>query len=214
MDPAVISAVSCVEDSTDGLCLLHLTKAFGRNTAAQDVSFGIPHGDVFAPLGPNGAGKLRTISLIRGDIRPSHNGGDVLIECLSITAHRAAARSHLGVCPQFGAMDSMTVSARAQGVPRIAANISATLSAVGLDAFKNRMANALSGNNKHKLSLAIALMGNPSVLLLDEPSSGMDAVAKCVMWKTLLGVVAQGVRCSLRTTRRKMRIHWLRVLES
>jgi ATP-binding cassette, subfamily A (ABC1), member 3 len=164
----------------------------------QDVSFGIPHGDVFAPLGPNGAGKLSTISLIRGDIRPSHNGGDVLIECLSITTHRTAARSHLGVCPQFDAMDSMTVGehldfyACARGVPRIAANISAALSAVGPDAPKNRMANALSGNNKHKLSLAIALMGNPSVLLLDEPSSGMGTVAKRVMWKTLLGVVAPG----------------------
>jgi ATP-binding cassette subfamily A (ABC1) protein 3 len=113
------------------------------------------------------------------------------------TAHRAAARSHLGVCPQLDAMNS-TVSehlyfyARARGVPRIAANISAALSAVGLDAFKNRMANALSGNNKHKLSLAITLMGNPSVLLLDEPSSGMGAVAKRIMWKTLLGVVAPG----------------------
>lgn len=117
------------------------------------------------------------------------------------TAHRAAARPHLGVCPQFDAMNSMTVGehlnfyAHARGVPRIAANISAALSAVGLDAFKNRMANALSGNNKHKLSHAIALMGNPSVLLLDEPSSGMDAVAKRVMWKTLPGVVAPG--CAL-----------------
>ena len=114
------------------------------------------------------------------------------------TAHWAATRSHLGVCPHFDDMDSMTVSehldfyARARGVPKIAANISAAMSAVGLDAFKNRMANALSGNNKHKLSPAIALMGNPSVLLLDEPSSGMDAVAKRVMWKTLLGVVAPG----------------------
>jgi ATP-binding cassette, subfamily A (ABC1), member 3 len=54
------------------------------------------------------------------------------------------------------------------------------------------MANALSGNNKHKLSLAITLMGNPLVLLLDGPSSGMGAVAKRVMWKMLLGVVAPG----------------------
>lgn len=163
----------------------------------QDVSIGIPHGDVFALLGPNGAGKSSTISLIRGDICPSRNGGDVLIECLSITAHRAA-RSHLGVCPQFDVMDSMTVSehldfyARARGVPRIAANISAALSAVSLDAFKNGIANALSGNNKHKLSPTTALIGNPSVLLLNEPSSGMDAAAKRVMWKTLLGVVAPG----------------------
>lgn len=205
VDPAVLSEVSRVENSTDGLRVLHLTKAFGRNTAVQDVSFGIPHGEVFALLGPNGAGKSSTISLIRGDIRPSHNGGDVLIEDLSITAHRAAARSHLGVCPQFDAMDLMTVSehldfyARARGVPGIATNIAAVLSAVGLDAFKHRMANALSGGNKRKLSLAIALMGNPEALLLDEPSSGMDAAAKRVMWRTLLGVAAPG-RALLITT--------------
>ena len=186
----------------------------------QDVSFGIPHRDAFALLGPNGAGKSSTISLIRGDIRPSHNGGDVLIECSLITAHRAAARSHLGVCPQFYVMDSMAVSehlgfyARARGVPGIAANISAVVPAVGLNAFKNRMAKVVSGGNKRKLSLAIALMRNPSVLLLGEPSSGMDAAAKRVMWKTLLGVAAQGVRCSLRPTRWKRRINWLRLLES
>jgi ATP-binding cassette subfamily A (ABC1) protein 3 len=126
-----------------------------------------------------------------------HNGGDVHIECLSIIAHLAAARSHLGVCPQLDAMDSITISkhldyARAQRVPGIAVNISAVLSTLGLDVFKNRMANALSGGNKRKLSLAITLMRNPSVLLLDEPSSGMDAAAERVMWKTLLGVAATG----------------------
>ncbi|KAF2843000.1 ATP-binding cassette sub-family A member 7 [Patellaria atrata CBS 101060] len=190
-DPDILAETRRVRDSDDGLRALHLTKSFGSNPAVQNISFGVRAGEVFALLGPNGAGKSTTISVIRGDIRPSSNGGDVLIEGKSILKRRAAARQSLGVCPQFDAMDTMTVLehlrfyARARGVPDVEHNVSAVVQAVGLEPFKDRMAAALSGGNKRKLSLGIALMGNPSVLLLDEPSSGMDAAAKRVMWRTL-----------------------------
>jgi len=132
--------------------------------------------------------------MIRGDIRPSLREGDVFVEDTSIVQHRAAARLHEGVCPQFDAMDSMTAIehlrfyARARGVRDIEHNVSEVLKAVGLTAFKNRMAAKLSGGNKRKLSLGIALIGNPSVLLVDEGSSGMDAAAKRIMWRTLSSV--------------------------
>ncbi|KAF2104212.1 P-loop containing nucleoside triphosphate hydrolase protein [Rhizodiscina lignyota] len=197
-DADVVAEVARVKDSNDGLRVLHLTKSFGSNTAVNDISFGVQHSETFALLGPNGAGKSTTISLIRGDLRPSrshgHTGGDVFVEGTSILAHRAAARSHLGVCPQFDAMDTMTCEehlrfyARARGVPDVEHNVRAIIEAVGLQAFSTRMAAALSGGNKRKLSLAIALMGNPSVLLLDEPSSGMDAASKRIMWRTLEAV--------------------------
>ncbi|KAI1265327.1 ABC transporter [Xylariaceae sp. FL1019] len=179
----------------DGLQTLHLTKTFGKFTAVDNVTFGVKHGEVFALLGPNGAGKSTTISLIRGDIQPSRNGGDILVENTSVTRSRATARSHLGVCPQFDAIDSMTVEehlrfyARVRGIPDIEHNVRAVLRAVGLEAFSTRMADALSGGNKRKLSLGIALMGNPSVVLLDEPSSGLDAAAKRIMWRTLGAIV-------------------------
>jgi ABC-type multidrug transport system ATPase subunit len=102
-------------------------------------------------------------------------------------------------------MDSMTVTehlyfyARARGVPDPESSVNAILQATGLARFQTRLASKLSGGNKRKLSLGIALMGNPSVLLLDEPSSGMDAAAKRVMWRTLLGVAAPG-RALLITT--------------
>lgn len=190
--------------TTDGLQVKHLTKSFGSNTAVDNVTFGIQHSEVFALLGPNGAGKSTTISLIRGDIQPSRNGGDVLLENTSITRHRANARSHLGVCPQFDAIDNMTVVehlrfyARIRGVGDVEHNVKAVLAAVGLNSFQTRMAAALSGGNKRKLSLGIALMGNPSVVLLDEPSSGLDAAAKRIMWRTL-GAIVPG-RCILLTT--------------
>lgn len=79
--------------------------------------------------------------------------------------------------------------ARIRGVPDPAHNVKEVIRAVGLQLYVNRMGQKLSGGNKRKLSLAIALMGNPSVLLLDEPSSGMDAASKRVMWRTLASVV-------------------------
>ncbi|KAI2621983.1 P-loop containing nucleoside triphosphate hydrolase protein [Hypomontagnella submonticulosa] len=187
--------VTSTAQESDGLRVLHLTKSFGKNTAVDNVTFGVQHSEVFALLGPNGAGKSTTISLIRGDIQPSRNGGDILVENTSVSRHRAEARSHLGVCPQFDAIDSMTVLehlrfyARIRGIPDIEHNVQAVLRAVGLEAFSTRMAHALSGGNKRKLSLGIALMGNPSVVLLDEPSSGLDAAAKRIMWRTLHSIV-------------------------
>lgn len=92
-------------------------------------------------------------------------------------------------------MDQMTVVehlqfyGRVRGVPDVNHNVREVIRAVGLESFKDRMAAKLSGGNKRKLSLGIALIGNPTVLLLDEPSSGMDAAAKRVMWKTLAAVV-------------------------
>lgn len=92
-------------------------------------------------------------------------------------------------------MDTMTVLehlhfyAHIRGVLDPSHNVQAVLSAVGLTAFATRMAASLSGGNKRKLSLGIALIGNPTVLLLDEPSSGMDAAAKRIMWKTLAAII-------------------------
>ncbi|KAL2887992.1 ABC transporter [Ceratocystis lukuohia] len=182
--------------SSVGLQVQNLTKTFGKNTAVDNVSFDIRKGEVYALLGPNGAGKSTTISMIRGDLRPSGKyGGDVLVENFSVTRDLVSARANLGVCPQFDAIDRMTVKehlefyARVRGVPDMENSVSAIISAVGLGAFAARPAHALSGGNKRKLSLGIALMGNPGVVVLDEPSSGLDAAAKRIMWKTLQNTV-------------------------
>ena len=196
LDDEIVAETKRVSASPDdGLRVLHLTKAFGSNVAVQDITFGVKRGEVFALLGPNGAGKSTTISMIRGDIQPSIGSGDVFVENIPISKHRALARNSLGVCPQVDACDQMTVLehlafyARVRGVEDVTNNVQEVIRAVGLESFSNRMAAKLSGGNKRKLSLAIALMGNPSVLLLDEPSSGMDVCAKRIMWRTLASVV-------------------------
>lgn len=189
----ITDELSRVTSSNDGLRIMNLTKQFGKNLAVDNVTFGVPRSEVFALLGPNGAGKTTTINMIRGDMKP--DDGDIFVQNLSVISNRAGARAHLGVCPQFDAIDQMTVVehlkfyARARGVENVDHNVQEVMRAVGLEPYGDRMAAALSGGNKRKLSLGIALMGNPTVVLLDEPSSGMDAASKRVMWKTLAAIV-------------------------
>lgn len=180
--------------ANDSLVVSGLCKTFGSHTAVDNVSFAVQRDETFCLLGPNGAGKTTSISLILGELSP--DGGDVFVNGHSISRHRSQARNFLGVCPQFDAIDNLTVSqtlkfyATVKGVDRIAHNVGEIVRAVGLEAFINRKADALSGGNRRKLSLGIALMGNPAVMLLDEPSSGMDAAAKRIMWRTLRAVSA------------------------
>lgn len=121
---------------------------------------------------------------------------DIQIAGNSLLHSRRATLLSLGVCPQFDAIDHLTVTqhlsfyARFAGIPRRSIKVVVThiLAAVGLTEYANRKAATLSGGNKRKLSLAIAVVGNPKVLLLDEPSSGMDAVSRRVMWRALEAV--------------------------
>ena len=178
-------------DAPDVLQVKHLTKRFGNMVAVDDVTFGVDRGQVLAALGPNSAGKSTLYSMIRGEV--SIDGGDATIGGHSIRLERNAARSALGVCPQFDAIDTLTVRqhltfyARVKGVARdrLQHNVDSLIKAVSLEEYKDRQAAKLSGGNQRKLSLAIAMIGNPQVLLVDEASSGMDIGAKRQIWKTL-----------------------------
>jgi ATP-binding cassette, subfamily A (ABC1), member 3 len=163
-----------VTTSNDGLRILHLTKSFKEKfrkksaVAVDDLTLGVMNGEVFALVGPNGAGKSTTLTMIRGEIQPDDARGEIYVDDHSVKKQREVARSHLGVCPQFDAMDQMTVLehlrfyASVRGVQDVEHNVREVVKAVGLQAFKDRMASKLSGGNKRKLSLGIALIGIPS----------------------------------------------------
>lgn len=191
--PDVDAETSRVMASQDDLLrMLHISKKFGSNTAVEDVSLGMREGEILALLGPNGAGKTTCINMIRGDMAPS--SGSILLEGVDVQKNKRLAQTHLGVCPQFDALDLLTVRehlmfyARCKGVPDIAGDVAFVMGKVGITAHQHKLAARLSGGQKRKLSLAIALLGNPPVLLLDEPSSAMDAASKRVMWRTLEAV--------------------------
>ncbi|KAI0042590.1 P-loop containing nucleoside triphosphate hydrolase protein [Auriscalpium vulgare] len=189
--------VDAVAESLDSLRVLHVTKSFGigkhANTAVDDLSIGVARDTIFALLGPNGGGKSTTLNVIRGDVIPEE--GDVYINDVSIVHHPRLARLSLGVCPQFTAIDSqltvrehLEIYGRLKGLPRgneLRRNIEVLLRATELEEYADRLASQLSGGNQRKLSLAISLTGNPSVVLIDEFSTGIDAKTKRDMWTTL-----------------------------
>ncbi|KAF7347231.1 hypothetical protein MVEN_01478000 [Mycena venus] len=181
--------------SNDPLRVLNVTKTFGSNTVVDDVSFGASPDTIFCLLGPNGAGKTTTFNVIRGDVIPEF--GDVLIQGTSVVNHPRTARASLGVCPQFSAIDAqlsvrehLEIYGRLKGLrtEELTSSVEALMVATGLHVYADRLASKLSGGNQRKLSLAIALMGNPAVVLIDEFSTGIDAKKKREMWRTLRAV--------------------------
>ncbi|RYP76945.1 hypothetical protein DL771_001498 [Monosporascus sp. 5C6A] len=191
--PDVDAEAARVEASdSDLLRMLHVSKRFGSHTAVDDVSLGLKKNEIFALLGPNGAGKTTSISMIRGDLPPT--SGSIYLEGIDVHKNTLLAQQHLGVCPQFDALDLLTVRehlafyARCKGLPDVKATAVRAMEQVGIAGHADKMAAKLSGGNKRKLSLAIALLGDPPVLLLDEPSSAMDAASKRALWRTLEAV--------------------------
>lgn len=128
-----------------------------------------------------------------GDVLP--DTGDVLIAGTSVIRDPRNARSYLGVCPQFIAIDSqltvrehLLIYGRLKGLRRgteLEQSVDGVLQGTALVTYADRLASKLSGGNQRKLSLAIALIGNPSVLLIDEFSTGIDPKMKRDMWQTL-----------------------------
>ncbi|CAM6001577.1 unnamed protein product [Sphagnum balticum] len=188
----------------DSVIMQHLWKVFpGRGldiakVAVKDLSIGIHRGECFGFLGVNGAGKTTTLSILSGDIKPT--SGNASINGYSVLTQLTAARRQMGYCPQFDPLlDLMTARehlhmyASLKGVPRIHVQevVNSLVQAVGLQNYVDRVAGSYSGGNKRKLALAIALVGDPAVVFLDEPSSGMDPVSRRGMWNLITDSVSQ-----------------------
>jgi len=157
--------------------------------AVQDLWYKVKKGEVFGFLGMNGAGKTTTLSIISGVFPPS--SGAAFINGFPIS-DQIAVRQSLGFCPQFSAlfprltvMEHLEFFARIKGIhdKEIRNKLSSQLiKDLSLERYRDRVAGALSGGNQRKLSVGIALIGNPPIVLLDEPTSGMDPVSKRALW--------------------------------
>mmetsp|Transcript_19094 Transcript_19094/g.21991 ORF Transcript_19094/g.21991 Transcript_19094/m.21991 type:complete len:511 (-) Transcript_19094:36-1568(-) len=159
--------------------------------AVKNASFGISFGECFALLGINGAGKTTTFKSLTGDVDPT--SGEVSIGGYDVQnrIEYSQARKLIGYCPQFDALftnlsvkEHLEFYAHIKGVvPRMREIVvNRQLVEMGLEEYKHAHANRLSGGNKRKLSVAMAMIGNPPIVFLDEPSTGMDPRAKRFMW--------------------------------
>jgi ABC-2 type transport system ATP-binding protein len=157
----------------------HLTKRFGRQAAIEDVSLTVPRGQVTGFLGPNGAGKTTTMRVLAGVFPPT--SGQALIDGADVVVAPLAARRRLGYAPERPALHlEMTVgglldfTAVMKDVGRRAAACAAVLERAGLRGMHAHRIGALSRGYRQRLGLALALLGDPPALLLDEPTAGLD----------------------------------------
>uniref|UniRef100_A0A8C2W134 ATP binding cassette subfamily A member 3 n=1 Tax=Chinchilla lanigera TaxID=34839 RepID=A0A8C2W134_CHILA len=177
------------------LIIKELSKVYEQQApliAVDRISLAVQKGECFGLLGFNGAGKTTTFKMLTGE--ETITSGDAFVGGHSISSDIVKVRQRMGYCPQFDALlDHMTgremlvMYARLRGIPErlIGACVENTLRGLLLEPHANKLVRSYSGGNKRKLSTGIALIGEPAVIFLDEPSTGMDPVARRLLWDTV-----------------------------
>ncbi|MEV4200659.1 ABC transporter ATP-binding protein [Micromonospora globbae] len=183
-----------------------LVKRFGDFTAVDGIDVEVLPGEAFGFLGPNGAGKSSTMRMI-GCISPP-SGGEMRILGMDPVRDGPAIRARLGVCPQLDNLDpeltvqeNLTTYARYFGIPRRVARERARelLDFVQLAERADSKVEPLSGGMKRRLTIARALVNEPEIVLLDEPTTGLDPQARHLVWERLFRLKQQGVTLVLTT---------------
>ncbi|KAJ9595471.1 hypothetical protein L9F63_013335, partial [Diploptera punctata] len=186
--------------SSDDILLVHnLVKKYSRTfTAVKGISFGVGSGECFGLLGVNGAGKTTTFKMLTGDEIPT-DGVRIFTTHLIFVDFQFLGQ--IGYCPQFDAINEsltgyemLSLFANLRGVPDVSVNheVNKWLSLMGLNEYKNRQCGTYSGGNKRKLSTAMSLIGDPPIVFLDEPTSGVDPVARRNLWTVLTNIQKSG----------------------
>ncbi|MEU4573934.1 ABC transporter ATP-binding protein [Nonomuraea sp. NPDC023979] len=178
-----------------------LGKSYGGFPAVRDVSFEVSQGEIFALLGRNGSGKTTTVELLTGLRRP--DAGTVRVHGLDPVADRAAVRQRTGVMLQeAGFFPDLTVAQTVDtwrgftAAPRPGGE---ALELAGLSAKAGTRVRQLSGGEKRRLDLALALLGRPDVLFLDEPTTGMDPEGRRDTWQVIRELAGRGTTVLLTT---------------
>src|SRR5580698_1566051 len=183
-----------------------LTKSFGGAMAVAGIDFDLRRGEAFGFLGPNGAGKSSTMRMI-GCVSPP-SGGELTILGLDPVADGPAIRARLGVVPQEDTLDveltvreNLLIYGRYFGLPRgvIAEHTARLLEFVQLTDRADDQVEPLSGGMKRRLTIARSLINEPEILLLDEPTTGLDPQARHAVWDRLYRLKQQGVTLVLTT---------------
>jgi len=182
------------------LVALDLHKSFNEHKAVNGVSFHIHSNEIFGLLGPNGAGKTTTIRMLSTVLEP--DTGEITIGGFSLLKQPEQARSLIGVCPQelalyeeLTALDNLVFFGRLVGLNNKDAKAQAmtNLTLMGLEQRAKGKVSKFSGGMKRRVNLAIALMGNPKLLFLDEPTVGIDPQSRNNIFETVFNLRKKGM---------------------
>lgn len=206
---APLGPADCQHVGGDGqqpLTVSGLHKRYGAHEVVAGVSFTLSPGECFGLLGPNGAGKTTTLRLALGLSRP--DSGDILLAGKPVPERGREARMRVGVVPQFDNLDpdftvteNLVVYGRYFGMrdAEVRRRVPALLDFAGLEGRGGARIQTLSGGMKRRLTLARALVNDPELLVLDEPTTGLDPQARHLIWERLKRLLVQGKTVLLTT---------------
>ena len=181
-----------------------LTKIFGRKTVVDHIDMRVNRGEIYGFLGPNGSGKTTFIRMLCGLLRPDDGAGT----CLGFNVREQAEliKPHVGYMSQkFSLYEDMTVRenldfiARMYAVADRAAGVARTVERMNLGRFRDQLAGTLSGGWKQRLALAACMIHQPSLLLLDEPTAGVDPMARRDFWDEVHKLAGEGITALIST---------------
>jgi ABC-2 type transport system ATP-binding protein len=209
-DPAYIketeaeASASTARMAAAALELDRATKRFGKTEAVVGVSYAVERGEMFGLIGPDGAGKTTTIRLLCGLLKA--DGGAIRVLGSDPLRHHRAITQKVGYFSQkFSLYGDLTIDeniaffAEIHGVSRYQERRNRLLEMMQLTAFRSRLADRLSGGMKQKLALACTLVHEPEVILLDEPTTGVDPVSRREFWRLLSEFLSQGITIFMAT---------------
>src|SRR6266550_8517541 len=179
----------------------NFTKSYGLNRVVDELQFTVQRGEIFALLGPNGAGKTTTIETLEGYRKPDNGrlrvlGLDPIRESQKLKPHIGVMLQQDGLYPGLTAREVLHLFA---GYYRQPQNIDSLLERVGLNTANKTRCRRLSGGQKRRLALALALVGKPTLLFLDEPTAAMDPQARLATWEIIRDVKQRGTTVLLTT---------------
>jgi ABC-2 type transport system ATP-binding protein len=175
-----------------------LNKHFGDNHAVRDLALTVRRGEIFGFLGPNGSGKTTSIRMLCGLLTPDSGEGtclgyDILRETKEIKRHVGYMTQRFSFWEDLTIRENLNFIARMYGMTARRQHVDATLARLGLTARGDHLAGTLSGGWKQRLALAACLLHEPELLLLDEPTAGVDPKARRDFWDELHALAARGI---------------------
>jgi ABC-2 type transport system ATP-binding protein len=192
--------------TTSAIAVSGLRKTFGDKTVLDGIDFEVPAGTVFSLLGPNGAGKTTTVNVLTTLIEA--DSGTVRVAGYDVATEAKAVRSAIGVTGQFAAVDELLTGREnlqlmvdlTRGSTKVDKRIvDSLLKRFDLVESADKSAAAYSGGMRRKLDLAMTLVGNPRIIFLDEPTTGLDPRSRRTMWTIIRELLADGVTIFLTT---------------